>query len=85
MTKINDGNMPVFPVDQETEDGIYHWYGMSLRDHFAGQALNGILSNPSLTEVLGKQATIEKVKAVDLAATICFEYADAMIKAKGEQ
>lgn len=43
-----------FPVDRYTQGGIKsgHGQGMSLRDWFAGQALAGIIANPSLADML---------------------------------
>ena len=59
-----------FPV--VFKDG--HWLGMSLRDWFAGQALQGILSaNPVLTSL-----TEENVDRV--VARECYRAADAMLK-----
>ena len=42
MSKINE--IPAFPVD--TAHQYPHQEGMTLRDWFAGQALQGILANP---------------------------------------
>ena len=54
-------------------------YGMTLRDWFEGQALIGLLGNPSdLADEHGNVVGPEKVKS--LAAEIAYQYADAMIQ-----
>jgi hypothetical protein len=47
MSKINDGG-PAFPVLDNPGDGALYCRagGMSLRDWFAGQALNAMLADP---------------------------------------
>jgi hypothetical protein len=47
--------------------------GMTLRDYFAGQALQGMYSNASFDDV------IKQVLAV-----VAYEQADAMMKARGD-
>ena len=58
-------NPPAFPVPQSSS-------GMSLRDWFAGQALSGILSNPSLS--------IKKYRDIIEEA---YRFADAMLAERG--
>ena len=75
MSTINDGGS-AFPFQCQgptTAPEIY--YGMSLRDWFAGQALAGILAADSSTQSIGF------VEAADLA----LGYADAMLKAREEK
>ena len=67
---INDGG-PAFPVpDSHHASGQvqYGFNGMSLRAYFAGQALNGMLSNSNLKAVSNV-----------VIAECATEYADAMI------
>lgn len=47
--------------------------GMTLRDYFAGQALQGMYSNASFDDVI-KQAL----------AVVAYKQADAMMKARGD-
>jgi len=47
--------------------------GMTLRDYFAGQALQGMYSNASFDDVI-KQ----------VLAAVAYEQADAMMKARGD-
>jgi len=50
-----------------------HRTGMTLRDYFAGQALNGVIADPTVQ--------------VDpqTAAKACYEYADAMLTERGKE
>lgn len=75
MDNINDGGnaFPAFGVVEENGVPIYfRQQGMSFRDYFAGQALIGMLSN-NITHV--------PIPA-DLLARGCYQYADAMLKAR---
>jgi hypothetical protein len=75
-------NQPAFPQNDfsaYTDDRS----GMTLRDYFAGQALNGLCSNPAMFDGSG---TLTQVRAqeswvVEVASTL----ADAMLveRAKG--
>ena len=68
MSKIDDGG-PAFPTDSEQQIGpnSYHVVGMSLRQWYAGMALQGILANNNLC--VNAQADSNQA----------FLYADAMI------
>lgn len=85
MSKINDGG-PAFPGLVETgklqigDDEFAHPVfgaqgGMSLRDWFAGQALAGLCSSPSMRQIWD---------ATDMAMQ-SYQFADAMLaeRAKG--
>lgn len=80
MSTPNDGG-PAFP-NVPSDPGYTLWdQGMSLRDWFAGQALNGLLSNLlALTDVQRNQYPNDRLE--ELAATLSFEAADAMLKAR---
>lgn len=70
MSEIDSGGM-AFPVSQDTA----HFPGMTLRQWYAGMALQGILSRDSIQ--FHKSTTI---------AVWAYDYADAMIRAgKGEK
>lgn len=81
MSTPNDGG-PAFPEtrwDDKTRQEV-QWCGMTLRDYFAGQALNGLLSNLlALTDVQQNQYPNKRLE--ELAATLSFEAADSMLKA----
>jgi hypothetical protein len=71
MTTINDGG-PAFPFPStKTPEGYVQpgWYGMTLRDWFAGQALAGLTADPDMP-------TFHK------CAEIAYACADAMLKAR---
>lgn len=71
---VNDGG-PAFPsVDFQSLKG------MSLRDYLAGQALVGILSNPSLLNTVDLHLQGSTRQA---AAVYAYAVSDAMIAAKG--
>jgi len=91
---INDGG-PAFPqpnhiVDtdrgREEARGWMQDSGMTLRDWFAGQALNGSLAsqNPkSFWAFAGNPDETNSDKAKKGIAVLCYEIADAMLKARG--
>lgn len=66
MTKDNEGS--AFPLF----DGSAHYGGMTLRDYFAGQALQGRLADHSVS------------MSTDDRAENAYTLADAMIKARSE-
>lgn len=66
---MSDTGESAFPIQVIRPDGgVEVWYGLSLRDYFAGQALIGLIQNPASS--LGDDA---------IAA---FQAADAMLKAR---
>ena len=79
MTENTDGG-PAFPrpFSQFKQDnrtiGVRHQSGMSLRDWFAGQALNGLVAGFPHGQGL-------QVPPLDQFATQAYEIADAMIEA----
>lgn len=72
MSKINDGGV-AFPCEWDTQ------LGMTLRDWFAGKALQGFCANPAVfagNEYSG-WALVNCTE--DQLATVCHRLADAMI------
>lgn len=67
--KKNDGG-PAFPILVQTSNGnaTVHDNGMSLRDYFAGMALQGHLSNPAHPSY-----------DIQSLAEECYAMADAML------
>ncbi|MBC8719327.1 hypothetical protein [Ochrobactrum sp. Marseille-Q0166] len=57
-------------------------HGMTLRDHFAGQALPALIENADLS-ILDKIAKVRSVSIMQVFGIIACEYADAMIAARG--
>ena len=79
MTTPKDGG-PAFPTEYVAQN-MYgdtapaYDHGMSLRDWFAGQAINGIVSNAGITN--GKWDALA-------AGEIAYRIADAMLKARDQ-
>jgi len=73
MSKINDGG-PVYPIPSTvTPEGYVQpgWYGMTLRDWFAGQALAGMLAKYGIED-----------SSVETMTEDCYLHADAMLQAR---
>lgn len=77
---MNDKNTggPAFPQTGATIDGdgtpIPQVSGMTLRDHFAGQALQGILASPRAPASSGAMVTNDEL------AVLAYRCADAMLR-----
>ena len=56
--------------------------GMTLMDHFAGQALSGILSDPESMRTVHDIAEERGIHTVDATAQFCYLHAAAMIAEK---
>ena len=85
---MNDGG-PAYPTRNpeqrylsggglEVVSGTYE-PGMSLRDHFASQALEGIVNGPAWQQ--GVQQMLTEASRI---ATACYIVADAMLKERAE-
>jgi hypothetical protein len=59
-----------------------HEEGMAIRDYFAGQALAGILANPSWNQIGLAAAGVSDQSCFKVATLIAVQYADAMIAAR---
>ena len=76
---MNDGG-PAFPFTCQgptTAPEIY--YGMTLRDYFAGQAIIGIINNQ---DTLQRASEVLGIPTDQIAATGAYEVADAMLLAR---
>jgi len=75
---INDGG-PAYPVTQWNNDTESYQImgGMSLRDHFAGLAMQGMYANPGFTLSVDPERTVE-----DQIAYFAYKQADAMLAEK---
>ena len=77
----NDGG-PAYPVPDTIHGNGQIQYGsngMSLRDHFAGLAMQGAL----ITSMsLGEIDAAERAQCLDRAAGLFYEMADAMLRAR---
>ncbi len=65
---IKDGG-PAYPVPNSANQNGQE--GMSLRDHFAGLAMQGLLANEDA-----------RLMAFDECSRVAYEHADAMIRAR---
>lgn len=81
-TPINDGG-PAFPVDDRYHaDGrVYGSNGMTLRDYFAGQAMNGMISGDAQPYISIKESA-DGIVQEDKTASRAYRYADAMLAAR---
>jgi len=83
---IKDG-ASAFPntIPQESRDGRLVAHGMSLRDWFAGQALAGLLANPSgPIQANGMSGWGFTNCTIDDVAGLAVDFAGAMLKAREE-
>lgn len=92
MNTINDGGQafPSVRTDQKCENGqfygnVHSTGGMSLRDWFAGQALAGSLTNPSIAESIVELSNARNTPVAVIRATYCYELADAVILQRNKQ
>jgi hypothetical protein len=69
--KREDGG-PAFPIERHLPDGNECYYGMSLRDYFAAAVIQGIIA----WEGTGDTGEADAIQA--------YQYADAMLKARGQ-
>ncbi len=78
----NDGG-PAFPIPASGSDAVHNCeWGMSLRDHFAGQALSSLMANPYWVETIGRgvEGSNDASAAMNhVAAAHAYELADAML------
>jgi len=77
MSAKNDGG-PAFPLQIAPLPDSEIQCGMSLRDWFAGQALQGLMSNYELLKMLDEQSP--KLPTRHVAAQHAYGFADAMLK-----
>jgi hypothetical protein len=83
MNARNDGG-PAFPLPDAQPNGngdVLHPLqpGMSLRDYFAGQVLEGSMSGAS---GLGNMDPATRTKLLDDCSALFYEIADAMLRAR---
>jgi len=87
MNKIDDGG-PAFPqtvfFHPQTERVVfgceYGDGGMTLRDHFAGEALIGCLSSGDVCDTLKRVSHETKISMANALAQYSYQIADAMIE-----
>ena len=82
MNTTQDDGGPAYPFQPQDRQGYpcaEHAPGLSIRDWFAGMALQGQLSCPETIVALSKGG----FTAVEVAAS-CYEWADSMLAARKE-
>ncbi len=68
-------NPPAFPHDELDANGQRRqWFGMTLRDYFAGQALQGMASSKYWAENMSEQNNL-----LEPVAKVAYMAADAML------
>lgn len=86
--QINDGG-PAFPEKRQVHRAGYATSefhpvgGMTLRDYFAAKALQGLLSCAGPVIKANDNGTFEYLRGRDALPGLAYEYADAMLKARG--
>lgn len=85
----NEPAFPAAPNPNWTDEDAFGQRGMTLRDYFAGQALIGVLRDPSETSRKCAEFALEDVKAgrelgsfTEIVGKACYAYADAMLAAR---
>jgi hypothetical protein len=69
------GNRPAFPNHKDTSG----WReGITIRDYFAAKAMQGYISNPTVTQTLADNLTDEH--PLMYITEMAYEAADAMLK-----
>ncbi|MFJ2526242.1 hypothetical protein ACIOWB_24260 [Pseudomonas capeferrum] len=68
---LKEGENPAFPVAASEYGGHGTFFGLTIRDHFAAKALQGICAHP---DTWGRQ--------VNEVAQVAYELADAMLAAR---
>ena len=85
MNTTQDDGGPAFPCQPLDGQGFpcgEMMAGMSLRDLFAGMALQGVMVN---AQGLGQSSVGERTELLNQVAGLLYETADAMIAARKEQ
>ncbi|MCJ9707845.1 hypothetical protein LWS69_02215 [Bordetella hinzii] len=82
MTKINDGG-PAFPItEQDTTCSVSP--GLSLRDYFAAKAMQALIMTGSTVSKNTPEGILTLPARVGIPP-LAYEYADAMLAARGAQ
>ena len=92
--ELKDGG-PAFPRTEKVRDTASwpspeytekQYFGMSVRDHFASNAIAGIMASSEWFEAIMDAKTKTKRKMTHIAAIMAYEVADAMLShRKGEK
>ncbi len=83
---VSPNDFPAFPVPDTiypTGQIQFGTNGMSLRDYFAAQAMQGMRSDAKSMNFYADPAKKDKVPMMDIIARLAYQQADAMIAARG--
>ena len=72
-------NPPAFPVSFKWGDELSQYNGMTLRDYFAAQALQGLMHNYHPCDFLEHKGWLEDISMAS------YQMANAMLKAREEE
>lgn len=87
MSEPIDSGGPAFPVVSKSEDGhqcgesLWQFTGMTLRQWYAGMAMQGLVSSKEAMALIGQEAMFLGQPPLSTMASKAFEAADAMIAA----
>lgn len=91
MSKQDDGG-PAFPCEigfgsmndnmHQTGNTVAAWYGMSLRDHFAGLAMQAVMTSAGPTWRDSGYKPKDGLSIMENNARLAYQAADAMLKAR---
>jgi hypothetical protein len=84
MNTIEDGG-PAFPTVARDGNWQPHCDGMTLRDHFAAEAMSAGLVGANLPGLADPNPPKETIQAIELACVGFYRIADAMISARKVQ
>jgi len=70
-------NPQVFPIVVDRHDISF---GLTLRDYFAGQVMQGMISSPDLRELFATKGNVTNTDWMDVMAENCFYVVDAILK-----
>lgn len=82
-TQPDDGG-PAYPTNESNYQQDYCGTGLTIRDHFAGQAMQGLLSNPNVVGFNANCGWALVNCTVDDISAFANEQAGAMLAARGK-
>lgn len=80
--EINKLGGYVYPVEVKLYNGTCSSPGMTLRDYFAGQVINGLMSDGGTQAIVSKLAREADKSPLSYLAVASYEIADAMLEAR---
>lgn len=81
MSEFDGG--PVYPIVHPDGKGV-QYYGLSLRDYFAANAIQGMLANDAMLARFSNDGAKDLIDPEVLAVTAAYSIADAMLKERAK-